>query len=336
MLSVRPAGLCLAKDKDPSQGDPCTMANYARLKKVLLALQTRLQPLHEGGSRQDPASQKRLLVESLFKDLDADGDGHLSSSELAQHVLEGQDLEEDFLGCSPGDLLQFDDYNRDGSLTLHEFYTAFREAKEVPCRGPKLGLLVGEHQTGQTKPEGTLGLPQQPRVPDLLEEGLGCPACGLGRNKQRSKGSAHMGTATTWADSVGPLSGPGTHTAQHQGGPWYERLESQALGTEGVWMDRAAQEAEACKPCDACRQDICQGARVREVALTTGDPVVLMMVQLGSPECAGMAFRAPGRDAVTQGCFQDLVPNTQCRDTKPLAQSNCQARDVLQSLLLKP
>ncbi|XP_045363776.2 follistatin-related protein 4 isoform X4 [Camelus bactrianus] len=108
------------------KGDPCTMANYARLKKVLLALQTRLQPLHEGGSRQDPASQKRLLVESLFKDLDADGDGHLSSSELAQHVLEGQDLEEDFLGCSPDDLLQFDDYNRDSSLTLHEFYTAFQ------------------------------------------------------------------------------------------------------------------------------------------------------------------------------------------------------------------
>ncbi|XP_072813476.1 follistatin-related protein 4 isoform X4 [Vicugna pacos] len=108
------------------KGDPCTMADYARLKKVLLALQTRLQPLHEGDSRQDPASQKRLLVESLFKDLDADGDGHLSSSELAQHVLEGQDLEEDFLGCSPGDLLRFDDYNRDGSLTLHEFYTAFQ------------------------------------------------------------------------------------------------------------------------------------------------------------------------------------------------------------------
>lgn len=60
------------------------MANYARLKNVLLALQTRLQPLPEGASRQDPASQKRLLVESLFKDLDADGDSHLSSSELAQ------------------------------------------------------------------------------------------------------------------------------------------------------------------------------------------------------------------------------------------------------------
>ncbi|XP_006065135.3 follistatin-related protein 4 [Bubalus bubalis] len=108
------------------KGDPCTMADYARLKKVLLALQSHLQPLHEGDSRQDPASQKRLLVESLFKDFDADGDGHLSSSELAQHMLKEQDLEEDFLGCSPGDLLRFDDYNKDGLLTLHEFYTAFQ------------------------------------------------------------------------------------------------------------------------------------------------------------------------------------------------------------------
>ncbi|XP_022444508.1 follistatin-related protein 4 isoform X5 [Delphinapterus leucas] len=102
------------------------MANYARLKKALLALQTRLQPLHEGDSRQDPASQKRLLVESLFKDVDVDGDGHLSRSELAQHMLKEQGLEEDFLGCSPGDLLRFDDDNKDGLLTLHEFYTAFQ------------------------------------------------------------------------------------------------------------------------------------------------------------------------------------------------------------------
>ncbi|XP_069448142.1 follistatin-related protein 4 isoform X2 [Ovis canadensis] len=108
------------------KGDPCTVADYARLKKVLLALQSRLQPLHVGDSRQEPTSQKRLLVESLFKDFDADGDGHLGSSELAQHMLKEQDLEEDFLGCSPGDLLRFDDYNKDGLLTLHEFYTAFQ------------------------------------------------------------------------------------------------------------------------------------------------------------------------------------------------------------------
>ncbi|KAM8764963.1 follistatin-related protein 4 isoform 2-T2 [Rhynchonycteris naso] len=108
------------------KGDLCAMADYGRLKNVLLALQTRRQLLQEGDSRQDPASQKRLLVESLFKDLDADGDGHLGSTELAQHMLKEQDLEEDFLGCSPSDLLRFDDYNSDGWLTLREFYTAFQ------------------------------------------------------------------------------------------------------------------------------------------------------------------------------------------------------------------
>ncbi|XP_032693538.1 follistatin-related protein 4 isoform X1 [Lontra canadensis] len=111
---------CFLKD------DPCTMANYGRLKNVLLALQAHRQPLPDRDSRQDPASQKRLLVESLFTDLDADGDGRLSSSELAQHVLKEQDLADDFLGCSPGDLLRFDDYNSDGSLTLRELYTAFQ------------------------------------------------------------------------------------------------------------------------------------------------------------------------------------------------------------------
>ncbi|XP_006888133.1 PREDICTED: follistatin-related protein 4-like [Elephantulus edwardii] len=108
------------------KGDTCTMAEYARLKNVLLALQSHLRPLPEGDSRQDMASEKRLLVESLFKDLDADGNGHLSRSELVQHSMKEQDLDEDFPGCSLSDLLRFDDYNSDSSLTLREFYTAFQ------------------------------------------------------------------------------------------------------------------------------------------------------------------------------------------------------------------
>lgn len=42
-------------------------------------------------------------------------------------MLKKQDLDEDLLGCSPGDLLRFDDYNSDSSLTLREFYMAFRK-----------------------------------------------------------------------------------------------------------------------------------------------------------------------------------------------------------------
>ncbi|XP_021096961.1 follistatin-related protein 4 isoform X2 [Heterocephalus glaber] len=119
-VAVRHSKDCFLK------GNMCTMAGYARLKNVLLALQTRRQPLRAGDRRPDPASQKRLLVESLFKDLDTDGNGHLSSSELAQHVLKEQDLDGDLQGCSPGDLLRFDDYNSDSSLTLLELYTAFQ------------------------------------------------------------------------------------------------------------------------------------------------------------------------------------------------------------------
>lgn len=38
-----------------------------------------------------------------------------------------EDLGEDLLDCTPEDLLQFDDYNNDGYLTLQELYTAFRK-----------------------------------------------------------------------------------------------------------------------------------------------------------------------------------------------------------------
>ncbi|XP_076792976.1 follistatin-related protein 4 [Arvicanthis niloticus] len=108
------------------KGDMCTVAGYARLKNVLLALQSRRKPLQQGTHRQSLASQKRLLVESLFKGLDTDGNGHLSSLELAQYVLKEQDMDGSLNRCSPGDLLRFDDYNSDGSLTLREFYTAFQ------------------------------------------------------------------------------------------------------------------------------------------------------------------------------------------------------------------
>lgn len=44
-------------------------------------------------------------------------------------------MEEDSLGCSPGDLLRFDDYNSDGWLTLREFYTAFRKSSPRRANG---------------------------------------------------------------------------------------------------------------------------------------------------------------------------------------------------------
>jgi hypothetical protein len=48
-----------------------------------------------------------------------------------QYMLKEQDLDGDLLGCSPSDLLRFDDYNSDSSLTLREFYMAFRKSSLV-------------------------------------------------------------------------------------------------------------------------------------------------------------------------------------------------------------
>ncbi|XP_057284159.1 follistatin-related protein 4 isoform X1 [Pezoporus wallicus] len=106
------------------KGDTCTMADYSRLKSILLDLQAHRQSLPSIPAK-DRVSQKRFLVEDLFKHLDVNSDGHLSSSELAQ-LMKEEDLEDDLLDCSLEDLLRFDDYNSDGHLTLQELYTAFQ------------------------------------------------------------------------------------------------------------------------------------------------------------------------------------------------------------------
>ncbi|XP_075571625.1 follistatin-related protein 4 isoform X2 [Pelecanus crispus] len=106
------------------KGDTCTMADYSRLKSILLDLQAHQQsPL--SSPAEDRVSQKRFLVEEMFKRLDVNSDGHLSSSELAQ-VMKKEDLEDDLSDCTLEDLLGFDDYNNDGRLTLPELYTAFQ------------------------------------------------------------------------------------------------------------------------------------------------------------------------------------------------------------------
>ncbi|KAM6251491.1 follistatin-related protein 4 [Porphyrio hochstetteri] len=106
------------------KGDTCTMADYSRLKSILLDLQAHRQS-PPSIPPEDRVSQKRFLVEDLFKHLDVNSDGHLSSSELAQ-LMKKEDLEDDLLGCTLEDLLRFDDYNNDGRLTLQELYTAFQ------------------------------------------------------------------------------------------------------------------------------------------------------------------------------------------------------------------
>ncbi|XP_053319617.1 follistatin-related protein 4 [Spea bombifrons] len=106
------------------KGDSCTMADYTRLKKILLDLQTNQNNL-QSGHQEDKISQKRALVEDMFNCMDVNSDGHLDRSELAQHTKQVE-LEDHFLDCTVGDLLRFDDYNIDGYLTLPELFTAFQ------------------------------------------------------------------------------------------------------------------------------------------------------------------------------------------------------------------
>ncbi|NWV68450.1 FSTL4 protein, partial [Malurus elegans] len=106
------------------KGDSCTMADYSRLKSILLDLQARRQSLPSSLAK-DRVAQKRFLIEDLFKHLDLNSDGHLGSSELAQ-MMKKEELDDDLLGCTLEDLLRFDDYNNDGRLTLQELYTAFQ------------------------------------------------------------------------------------------------------------------------------------------------------------------------------------------------------------------
>ncbi|XP_060096460.1 follistatin-related protein 4 isoform X2 [Heteronotia binoei] len=105
------------------KGNTCTMAEYSQLKGILLDLQSHHQ--RQQTQPTEDRTQKRFLVEDMFNHLDINGDGHLSSSELVQ-LVGREDLGDGLLDCTPEDLLQFDDYNNDGFLTLQELYTAFQ------------------------------------------------------------------------------------------------------------------------------------------------------------------------------------------------------------------
>ncbi|XP_010769710.1 follistatin-related protein 5-like [Notothenia coriiceps] len=101
----------------------CTMSEYNRLKSMLLDMQPK--GLKNGGkSQQRDMEEKRARVDTMFKYLDVDQDGRLVSGELEKISMK-EHLEDSLLECTMQDLLRYDDYNNDGHLSLHEFYTAF-------------------------------------------------------------------------------------------------------------------------------------------------------------------------------------------------------------------
>ncbi|KAL6098303.1 fstl4 [Pungitius sinensis] len=102
------------------------MSEYNKLKSTLLEMQP-AAPTTGGRGQQRGMEAKRALVDTMFKYLDADGDGRLVGDEL-EKVSTKERVEDGLLECTMQDLLRYDDYNNDGHLSLHEFYTAFRES----------------------------------------------------------------------------------------------------------------------------------------------------------------------------------------------------------------
>ncbi|XP_043076637.1 follistatin-related protein 5-like [Puntigrus tetrazona] len=97
------------------------MAEYNKLKSMLLDM----QPRTSTDGHANAMDQRRILVDTMFKYIDRNQDGRLSSEELAEISIK-EHLENILLECTMQDLLRYDDYNNDGHLTLQELYTAFQ------------------------------------------------------------------------------------------------------------------------------------------------------------------------------------------------------------------
>ncbi|XP_022618256.1 follistatin-related protein 4 [Seriola dumerili] len=102
----------------------CTMSEYNKLKNMLLDMQPKVLKTEEQSQQRD-MEEKRALVDTMFKYLDVNKDSRLVSDELEKISMK-EHLEDSLLECTMQDLLRYDDYNNDGHLSLHEFYTAFQ------------------------------------------------------------------------------------------------------------------------------------------------------------------------------------------------------------------
>ncbi|XP_049597901.1 follistatin-related protein 4 [Syngnathus scovelli] len=107
------------------KGNACTMSEYNRLKSLLLDMKTVPRNPETERNQQRDMEARRALVDTMFKYLDVNQDGRLVSEELEKISMK-EHLDDNLLHCTMQDLLRYDDYNNDGHLSLHEFYTAFQ------------------------------------------------------------------------------------------------------------------------------------------------------------------------------------------------------------------
>ncbi|XP_072368554.1 follistatin-related protein 5-like isoform X3 [Scyliorhinus torazame] len=122
------------------QGERCELAEYSRLKNVLLDLQSQ-RYFQQENITMDTTTLKKILVQNMFKYFDISGDGLIENSELAQAMTEDT-LDNDPFDCNLFDLLQYDDYNNDGVLTLEELYTAFQVVQLTLSEDKKISVTT--------------------------------------------------------------------------------------------------------------------------------------------------------------------------------------------------
>ncbi|XP_078405878.1 follistatin-related protein 5-like [Cetorhinus maximus] len=122
------------------QGERCKLAEYSRLKNMLLDLQSQ-RHFQQENITMETTTLKRLLVENMFKYFDISGDGLIDNSELAQAMTEDA-LDNDPFDCNLFDLLQYDDYNNDRVLTLEELYTAFQVIQLTLPKDKKISITT--------------------------------------------------------------------------------------------------------------------------------------------------------------------------------------------------
>ncbi|XP_054610089.1 follistatin-related protein 4 isoform X2 [Dunckerocampus dactyliophorus] len=113
-----------SKDCFFKAGNACTMSEYNRLKSMLLDMKATPGNVSKQ-SQQGDMEERRVLVDTMFKYLDVDHDARLVGEELEKISMK-EHLDDGLLQCTMRDLLRYDDYNNDGHLSLHEFYTAFQ------------------------------------------------------------------------------------------------------------------------------------------------------------------------------------------------------------------
>ncbi|KAG8235847.1 hypothetical protein J437_LFUL015640 [Ladona fulva] len=113
------------KGNHKNKKDSCSIQEYEIMKDNLLLYN------HAKLMAQDNRSSgKEYLVSIMFSHYDQNNDGALEKEELVK-ISQREHLNQLAKGCDLGDMLSYDDTDKDGHLNINEFYMAFSKLYSV-------------------------------------------------------------------------------------------------------------------------------------------------------------------------------------------------------------